>query len=148
MSFLSVSPFLLTGTHKRRSGFGVTEIIVALLLLGMSVSYILPILNDLGRMQRRIEKQTLLQETAVNLIEELHTFSPQQLQELDAVRKQLETGIDTDDYELLLNRHSGETAGDRMRLDLELQPRRPQTVLSSVKFSTWISVPQTTPEAS
>ncbi|MBL4883551.1 MAG: hypothetical protein JKY95_03310 [Planctomycetaceae bacterium] len=134
--------------RNRREGFGVTEMIVALLMLGVMVSYILPLIHDLSRLQQRISKQTLLQQTAWNLVEELHTFSAVQLQDVAAIRQQLETQIDTKKYHLVLTKHSDEKPDQPVRFQLELQPKEEKEVLTTVKLSTWISIPQTTQEAS
>ena len=133
---------------SQRAGFGVTEMIVAMLLLGLMVSYIFPLMSNLNRMQKRINKQTLMQQTVMNLVEELHTFSAEQLQDRDAIQKQLEQQIDTQKYELVLDHHLAKKAGQPMRIDLELRSRHEIKLLPAAKLSTWLSFPVSVKEAS
>ena len=139
-----------TCSRKRhyRNAFGVTEMVVALLILGLMVSYVLPLFHQLGSMQRRIEKQTLLQQTAVNLIEELHTFSAEQFENIDAISSQLKKRIDTEIYNLTLQKHPPIKTGQPLRIDLELRPVYPKETLAGVKLTTWLSFTPAAKEAS
>ncbi len=134
--------------RHRRDAFGIAEMVIALLLLGMMVSYIVPLFHQLGTMQRRIEKQTLLQQTAVNLIEELHTFSATQIEDIDAISKILKKQIDTDKYNLTLQKHPPIKTGQPLRVDLELRPIHQKETLTAVKLSTWLSLEPVAKEAS
>lgn len=122
--------------------------VIALLLLGLMISYIVPLFHQLGRVQRRIEKQTLLQQTAVNLIEELHTFTAKQIEDIDAISNKLKEQIDTDKYDLTLQKHPPLKSGQPLRIDLELRPVHQKETLTVVKLSTWLSFPPVVKEAS
>ncbi len=142
------SPSICSQNRNRRRGFGVTEMLVALLLLGMMVSYFVPLFHQLGRMQRRIEKQTLLQQTAANLVEEIHTYTAVQIKDIDAVTQKLKKQIDTDKYNLTLKAHPAIKTGQPIRIDLELGPVHQKETLTAVRLSTWLSFAQAAKEAS
>ncbi len=144
----SVFPSTCSTDRDRRDGFGVTEMIIAMLILGMMLSYIVPLFHQLGTMQRRIEKQTLLQQTAMNLVEQLHTFSAKQIEDIDAISQKLKEQIDTEKYSLTLQKHPAIKTGQPLRIELELRPVHPKETLSAVKLSTWLSFTPGVKEAS